>query len=233
MKKPFRQTLKRITLTLLGGATIMTLVTACGKDKNIPDNRTKEEYQAEQNFNRFFDFLAAEKKDFSDVESYVYTVYVSDRGDTTRKNRDSYVINLKRNQEFGLTGDYQHKTRLGSETSQTVELRDGNIVSDEGLSEKHIAELAVPVYKTSAFEKLEIYNYRLNHPETSMKTVSYRLTSDSEILTSLKKYFDISKAEQLSIRLVQRDKNDYEFRISILTDSEDYYFNLSVTFKGE
>ncbi|HIC0182705.1 TPA: hypothetical protein ACWZR6_001869, partial [Streptococcus agalactiae] len=64
---------KQKLLLLIGGLLIMIMMTAC-KDSKIPENRTKEEYQAEQNFKPFFEFLAQKDKDLSKIQKYLLLV---------------------------------------------------------------------------------------------------------------------------------------------------------------
>ena len=58
--------LSKIIILLLGGLLIMVGLSACGE--KIPENRTKEQYELEKEFQPLFDFLAEEEKDLSNVK---------------------------------------------------------------------------------------------------------------------------------------------------------------------
>ncbi|HGD4758331.1 TPA: hypothetical protein ACI0CN_000505 [Streptococcus agalactiae] len=89
---------KQKLLLLIGGLLIMIMMTAC-KDSKIPENRTKEEYQAEQNFKPFFEFLAQKDKDLSKIQKYL--LLVSDSGDALDLEYFYSIQDLKKNKDLG------------------------------------------------------------------------------------------------------------------------------------
>ena len=81
--------LSKIIILLLGGLLIMVGLSACGE--KIPENRTKEQYELEKEFQPLFDFLAEEKKGLSNVKIYYSSIYITDRK-TKVKRVDSAII---------------------------------------------------------------------------------------------------------------------------------------------
>ena len=81
--------LSKIIILLLGGLLIMVGLSACGE--KIPENRTKEQYELEKEFQPLFDFLAEEKKGLSNVKIYYSPIYITDRK-TKVKRVDSAII---------------------------------------------------------------------------------------------------------------------------------------------
>ncbi|RSJ40833.1 Transposase, Mutator family [Streptococcus sanguinis] len=81
--------LSKIIILLLGGLLIMVGLSACGE--KIPENRTKEQYELEKEFQPLFDFLAEEKKGLSNVKIYYSSIYITDRK-TKVKRVDRAII---------------------------------------------------------------------------------------------------------------------------------------------
>ena len=79
----------KIIILLLAGILIMIGLSACGE--KIPENRTKEQYELEKEFQPLFDFLAEEKKDLSNVKIYYSSIYITDRK-TKVKRVDRAII---------------------------------------------------------------------------------------------------------------------------------------------
>ncbi|MFS9220161.1 hypothetical protein [Streptococcus sanguinis] len=81
----------KIIILLLAGILIMIGLSACGE--KIPENRTKEQYELEKEFQPLFDFLAEEKKDLSNVKIYYSSIYITDRK-TKVKRVDRAIIHV-------------------------------------------------------------------------------------------------------------------------------------------
>ena len=81
--------LSKIIILLLAGLPIMVGFSACGE--KIPENRTKEQYELEKEFQPLFNFLAEEKKDLSNVKIYYNSLYITDRK-TKVKRVDRAII---------------------------------------------------------------------------------------------------------------------------------------------
>ena len=84
--------LSKIIILLLGGLLIMVGLSACGE--KIPENRTKEQYELEKEFQPLFDFLAEEEKDLSNVKIYNSSIYITDRKTKTTESRSIRFENL-------------------------------------------------------------------------------------------------------------------------------------------
>lgn len=84
--------LSKIIILLLAGLLIMIGLIACGE--KIPENRTKEQYELEKEFQPLFDFLAEEKKDLSNVKIYYSSIYITDRKTKTTESRSIRFENL-------------------------------------------------------------------------------------------------------------------------------------------
>ena len=84
MKRP-----SKIIILLLGGLLIMIGLSACGE--KIPENRTKEQYELEKEFQPLFDFLAEEEKDLSNVKLYSSKIFMMDENANSKISSSVYL----------------------------------------------------------------------------------------------------------------------------------------------
>lgn len=84
MKRP-----SKIIILLLGGLLIMIGLSACRE--KIPENRTKEQYELEKEFQPLFDFLAEEEKDLSNVKLYSSKIFMMDENANSKISSSVYL----------------------------------------------------------------------------------------------------------------------------------------------
>lgn len=92
---------KQRLLLLFGGLLIMIMMTAC-KDSKIPENRTKKEYQAEQNFKSYFKYISDKNNYLDNIKVYYFSISISKdvQDKVSETTTCSYRLEKQKNQEF-------------------------------------------------------------------------------------------------------------------------------------
>ncbi|HGA0846286.1 TPA: hypothetical protein ACGQRK_000983 [Streptococcus agalactiae] len=179
---------KQKLLLLIGGLLIMIMMTAW-KDSKIPENRTKEEYQAEQNFKPFFEFLAQKDKDLSKIQKYL--LLVSDSGDALDLEYFYSIQDLKKNKDLGKfeTRKSQIEKPGGYNELENKEVPfeyfKNNIVYPKGKPNITFDDFIIGAMDTKELKelkKLKVKSYLLKHPETELKDITYELPTQSKLI---------------------------------------------------
>ncbi|HEN7530419.1 TPA: hypothetical protein U7P02_000574 [Streptococcus agalactiae] len=176
---------KQKLLLLIGGLLIMIMMTAC-KDSKIPEERTKEEYQAEQNFKPFFEFLAQKDKDLSKIQKYL--LLVSDSGDALDLEYFYSIQDLKKNKDLGKfeTRKSQIEKPGGYNELENKEVPfeyfKNNIVYPKGKPNITFDDFIIGAMDTKELKKLKVKSYLLKHPETELKDITYELPTQSKLI---------------------------------------------------
>ena len=215
-------------LLILGGVILMTAA-ACTKEP-IPDNRTKEQYELEQEFQPLFDFLAEEKKDFSKISKYKSTLFETERKTNIEK---SYGVNFDK-LIYSKDGTYTI-TEDGKAVEYLVSVNENNklfypssvpIEYDDNLFNLHLEK--------DLFEKLPISDYTAEHPETYLKDISYEVDSSIPFLKQLMERYDINQNADISLYIENYYEGDdmvYVIRISLVDDYKIFDIINKITFR--
>ncbi|HEN9913291.1 TPA: hypothetical protein U9K43_000798 [Streptococcus agalactiae] len=159
------------------------------KDSKIPENRTKEEYQAEQNFKPFFEFLAQKDKDLSKIQKYL--LLVSDSGDALDLEYFYSIQDLKKNKDLGKfeTRKSQIEKPGGYNELENKEVPfeyfKNNIVYPKGKPNITFDDFIIGAMDTKELKelkKLKVKSYLLKHPETELKDITYELPTQSKLI---------------------------------------------------
>ncbi|RFU49941.1 hypothetical protein, partial [Streptococcus chenjunshii] len=194
-----------------------------------PDNRTKEQYELEQEFQPLFDFLAQEKKDFSEVNKYETAIIETDRKTGRDKKYSVDFDKLPSSQEGTYT-----ITENGRKTEYPVSINDsGELSYSASVPAEYNEDLFNLHLKKDFFEKLPISDYTAEHPETYLKDISYEVDSSIPFLKQLMKKYNISQDANLSLYLENYYTQEmvYSIRIMIVDDNKILDLIYNITFK--
>ncbi|ABV11049.1 putative lipoprotein [Streptococcus gordonii] len=188
---------------------------ACGE--KIPENRTKEQYELEKEFQPLFDFLAEEKKDLSNVKIYYSSVYITDRKTKTREGRS---IRLE-NPGTEIPGEY--KIEDGKNVKRIpVTFQSDKIIYKNNVeeSEKYNMDIFNLQLTPKFFSSLSISDYMAKHPETYMKRIDYRVKDNYEFLSHLKKRYGFVEECPTDVNVIINGHGDYELQIEIIDSNK-------------
>ncbi|HFE9488094.1 TPA: hypothetical protein ACGAXR_001514 [Streptococcus agalactiae] len=186
---------KQRLLLLFGGLLIMIMMTAC-KDSKIPENRTKKEYQAEQNFKSYFKYISDKNNYLDNIKVYYFSISISKdvQDKVSETTTCSYRLEKQKNQEF--IGNFEHEVSESSQYSTEVK-----------------NQIQYPI------------QYKDNSIRFTEKTPSERYDEfvfssfDSSFFI---KQLNIKNPKKSSISVTKTESKEYYYTISIDTDSEIY-----------
>ncbi|MEX2804328.1 hypothetical protein AB3329_04300 [Streptococcus sp. H31] len=215
-------------LLILGGVILMTAA-ACTKEP-IPDNRTKEQYELEQEFQPLFDFLAEEKKDFSNVRKYESTIIETDRKTSEDKKYSVGFDKLSNSRDGTYT-----ITEDGEGTEYPVSITESSELSySDSVPTEYNEEFFNLHLKKSFFEKLPISDYTAEHPETFIKSIRYDVNKQNQF-EKIKENYHFSEISKTSLRLKQHYDSDnnliYTLTLVIHDDKQSFEMTNRISFK--
>lgn len=220
---------KQRLLLLFGGLLIMIMMTAC-KDSKIPENRTKKEYQAEQNFKSYFKYISDKNNYLDNIKVYYFSISISKdvQDKVSETTTCSYRLEKQKNQEF--IGNFEHEvsessqysTEVKNQIQYPIQYKDNSIRFTEKTPSERYDEFVFSSFDSSLLKKYKIYYYLLKHPETELKGVSYKIPINSEIVAPFIKQLNIKNPKKSSISVTKTGSKEYYYTISIDTDSKIY-----------
>ncbi|WP_449454126.1 hypothetical protein [Streptococcus suis] len=176
-------------------------------------NRTAEEAGVESEFEPLFEFLAAEKKDFSKVERYKTTISVLGERKDTELTID-YLPNVTNKADYLIdTGN--------EELMLSIEVTDSELIYSEAVEQKFPISFFYPNIEKEFFKSLIIDSYISEHLETYMKDIRYGMGDATRLPFDLKETYDqlgYSGANVTSINV--HSTATKEFSISIVAEKD-------------
>ncbi len=216
-----------LVVSILGGIFIMTTLSACNTD-NIPENRTKEEYNVENSFQPVFDFLEEDPKDFSNVESFSSWIFIQSLG--SENSEEIFGFSVKES-ENKLSGTYS-VTENSTETTYPIFLtRNGDLEFQGEVPQESLLSLLIQTVKKAEFENLTISDVMAEHPETDMRTITYNVEANHPILKETVNHFNIQNIEFADISLTWRGDSNYTIQLTISNKEMLYSIIQNLTFK--
>ncbi|OHX28283.1 hypothetical protein BKX95_00035 [Streptococcus iniae] len=225
---------KQNLILLIGSLLIMIMMTAC-KDSKIPENRTKEEYQAEQNFKPFFEFLAQKDKDLSKIQKYL--LLVSDSGDALDLDYLYSIQDLKNSKNSGKfeTRKSQIEQSGGYNVLENKEVpfeySKNSIVYPKGKPNITFDDFIIGAIDTKELKKLKVKSYLLKHPETELKDITYELPTQSKLIKKMQDKYKISDIKEADITFTKSGKNNFDYTLRIKTKNKRYYLGETYSFR--
>jgi len=168
----------KIIILLLGGLLIMLGLSACGE--RIPENRTKEQYELEKEFQPLFDFLAEEEKDLSNVKLYSSKIFMMDENADSKISRSVYL-------KPDNTGEYVIE-QGGQTTEFHVQYNNRELQYDKEVPQEYDLEVLNLELEPEFFQELSIFDYMTKHPGTGMKRIDYNIVDASKYFNNLKEF---------------------------------------------
>lgn len=205
---------KYITLIFLGGVAVLSIALINGwrlDDYTVPKNRTREQYDFEGTFEPMFKFLEQEKKDFTGLEAYQSSIYIT-IGDDVKNyevNLDTTIADIKGNYTITL-GD----------TKETVPVTysNGRLQYESKLEPLFDEEILNLVVKREYFASLDVKE-TFKSPETELFEIIYQPENHSELFKTLKNKYDFPEDSNCRVRIKHSSGSIY--RISIQMKSMD------------
>ncbi len=221
--------LKKEILSLFGTLLLIVTLSACNTD-NIPENRTKEEYNVENSFQPVFDFLEEDPKDFSNMESFSSNFSIIDK-DTYEKDEESYSLLLKSSSEK-FSGTYRVQidgltTEYLISVINNLEIKPENEIPEEF----NKLNILLPIIPTSEIKKLNVDDYLAKHPETELKAIYYQIPKNYTIFQNLINTYNISEITSTDMAFSLSGDVEYTMQYSIITNQKMYVVTQNITFK--
>ena len=207
----------KIIILLLGGLLIMLGLSACGE--RIPENRTKEQYELEKEFQPLFDFLAEEEKDLSNVKLYSSKIFMMDENADSKISRSVYL-------KPDNTGEYVIE-QGGQTTEFHVQYNNRELQYDKEVPQEYDLEILNLELEPEFFQELSIFDYMTKHPGTGMKRIDYNIVDASKYFNNLKEKYGLKKDCSTSVDVMINSEGHFELilefsdeeRLLVITNS--------------
>ena len=207
----------KIIILLLAGILIMIGLSACGE--KIPENRTKEQYELEKEFQPLFDFLAEEKKDLSNVKLYSSKIFMMDENADSKISRSVYL-------KPDNTGEYVIE-QGGQITEFLVHYNNRELQYDKEIPQEYDLEVLNLKLESKFFQELSIFDYMTKHPGTGMKRIDYNIVDASKYFNNLKEKYGLKKDCSSSVDVMINSEGHFELilefsdeeRLLVITNS--------------
>ena len=225
-------------IQIIGGIIMMAGISGCGASGNNPEtptesrvkaSRTPEEAAVEAQFEPLFEFLAAEKKDFSRVERYSssFTISVLNEAGNEYIEEESYDLVFE-NISDGKGGKYSI-TRNGEKREYAIDLNeDKRTIAFQ--SDMQLNQFVFPILEFRELADYEISDYLLIHPETELKTVAYHSDSQFPIISQIVEENKISSIDKTELSFSKRGDNEYGALIGVISSERMLLISLSISF---
>ena len=201
-------------------------------ESRVKASRTPEEAAVEAQFEPLFEFLAAEKKDFSRVERYSssFDVAVLDKENDEYSTVENVRI-LFDNLSLSNEGIYLTKNSENSSSDVVkLDVQTGNIVQTN--QNVKINHYIVPVITTEEIRENPVSNYLVKHPETELTSISYKVTPHLSFIKMMVDEYQIKDVKNTQLYLSKKGQNEYSFQVGVTSnDGSMYTLSLSLTLK--
>lgn len=209
--------LSKLIVLLLGGLLIMVSLGACGE--KIPENRTKEQYELEKEFQPLFDFLAEEKKDLSNVKLFSSKIFMMDESTGNKISRSVYL-------QPDNTGEYIIEQE-GQTTEFPVHYHNMKLQYDKEVSQEYDLDVLNLKLEPQFFKKLSVFDDMAKHPGTGMKRIDYNIVDTSKYFNNLKEKYGFKKDCSTNVDVMINSKGHFELilefsdkgRLLVITNS--------------
>lgn len=209
--------LSKIIILLLAGLLIMVGLIAFGE--KIPENRTKEQYELEKEFQALFDFLAEDKKDLSNVKLYSSKIFMMDENVDSKISRSVYL-------KPDNTGEYAIE-QGGQTTEFHAQYNNSELQYDKEVPQEYDLEVLNLKLEPKFFQELSIFDYMTKHPGTGMKRIDYNIVDASKYFNNLKEKYGLKKDCSSSVDVMINSEGHFELilefsdeeRLLVITNS--------------
>ena len=212
MKRP-----SKIIILLLGGLLIMIGLSACRE--KIPENRTKEQYELEKEFQPLFDFLAEEEKDLSNVKLYSSKIFMMDENANSKISSSFYL-------KPDNTGEYAIE-QGGQTTEFLVHYNNRKLQYNKEVPQEYDLEVFNLKLEPKFFQELSIFDYMTKYSGTGMKRIDYNIVDASKYFNNLKEKYGLKKDCSTSVDVIINSEGHFELilefsdeeRLLVITNS--------------
>ncbi|HEL9645009.1 TPA: hypothetical protein U0K67_001228 [Streptococcus suis] len=246
-----RMTLNNI-MKLVGGISLMTILNGCAYadegNTQVTDppassdtgaSRTAEEAAVEAQFEPLFEFLAAEKKDFSNVQTYVSGLSIDTTSSNLTLEDNNLVLKLSDAESQIFSGYFNERLneqglKYNDEgVKYDVHFVANEVVFENTTSEKFIHDLYFPIVATTDIKEGIVTSYSTNHPETELETLDYKLDKDLPLFKTMQSYFNIQEPIQsASLSLSNQGRKEFNAVFAISTDIKYYTLGILVVYNN-
>ena len=212
MKRP-----SKIIILLLGGLLIMIGLSACRE--KIPENRTKDQYELEKEFQPLFDFLAEEEKDLSNVKLYSSKIFMMDENANSKISSSFYL-------KPDNTGEYAIE-QGGQTTEFLVHYNNRKLQYNKEVPQEYDLEVFNLKLEPKFFQELSIFDYMTKYSGTGMKRIDYNIVDASKYFNNLKEKYGLKKDCSTSVDVIINSEGHFELilefsdeeRLLVITNS--------------
>ncbi|MBY5021303.1 hypothetical protein NF419_04865 [Streptococcus suis] len=205
--------------------------------------RTAEEAAVEAQFEPLFEFLAAEKKDFSNVSKFISRLTVRNKSeiDQTNNEIEENVLVLKSSDTESQAFSGYFKERQNEQglkyndegVKYDVRLVENEVVFENTTSKKFIHDLYFSIVATTDIEKGTVTSYSTDHPETELTTLMYTLSPDLSIFRNLVQQYNIKDTiTGATLSLSKSGTSEYDAQFYLYTDKKTYTLGTFVVFSN-
>ena len=240
------KTIQKNIMRILGGIALMTTFGGCAfaDDNNQQTteapvssdtgaSRTAEEAAVEAEFEPLFEFLAAEKKDFSNVATYVSSLRIRDKSSTNKVIEENSLVLESLEDEKGEFSGYftEHNENVMKYTTKLES--GGELVFDGQQPLNYSQRLYFMVIDTVDVKNGKVTGYSSNHSETELETLMYDLSVDISIFQLLIEQYHIQDTiTGAALCLSKSGSSEYNARFYLYTNEKSYSLGMFVVFKN-
>ena len=227
-------------IQIIGGIIMMTGISGCGASGNHQDtsssitesrvkaSRTPEAVAVEAQFEPLFEFLAAEKKDFSRVERYYSSLSIENK---EVEDEEEYVLKFEKLAESN-EGKYIYTSEVQETDSIVLLDRDmGTVKFSNSEIQTNINPFLINVIHSEDFTECSISSYLSNHSKTELIDIFYNIDEQFPVISSVIDYYKIENIKTLQASVSRMGRNEYSYQFLISSTTKRYIFGAAITFK--
>ena len=226
-------------IQIIGGIIMMIGISGCGASGNNPEtptesrvkaSRTPEEAAVEVQFEPLFEFLAAEKKDFSKIQTFISDLSIDSKDTTLEEN--TLVLKLSDNTKRTFSGYFSEEID-GKEVRYNVNLEENGLGFEGVTPEKFNKNLYFVKVNKSDIKKGTVVSYSMHHPETELETLTYELDESLPLFKTMRAFFNIQEPiVSATLSLSNQGGQEFNAVFMLSTDEKSYSLGILVIFKN-
>lgn len=220
-------------LIIIGGILIMTVLNGCElKDPSLPENRTEKEYEFENTFQPFFDFLAADKKDLSTATEYSsYFLRKENPSSPLEFNKiDLELVDGRLEGSYSI-GRRDSKNDEFDSSQYKVSYVNNTLEYQESVPQEYDMDLFSLQIPEKVFRDSPIISMQKDHPETILQKITYKVSDELDIVKEIRKKYNMKDKYSVFLTLTNKGYGDYTVTLAIESDSQKYSILNQIDFK--
>ncbi|WP_051089034.1 hypothetical protein [Streptococcus cristatus] len=188
--------------------------------ETIPKNRTREQYDFEGTFEPMFKFLEQEKKDFTGLEAYQSSIYIT-IGDDVKNyevDLDTTIVDIK--------GKYKITAGDNKETVPVI-YSNGELQYESEIEPLFDEEILNLVLKRDYFASLDVKE-TFKSAETELREIIYQPENHSELFKTLKNKYDLPEGTNCRVRIKHSSGSIYQISVQMKSMDKSVQIDLMI-----